>query len=94
MFVNLVYLMLNVPVNNFSVMLGWGHCFLGNTSTFWGVNMSCSRTQHSDPSGGVFVNDFFYCKYSITNTLYTDYFFVGSKTAHIFPMKIVVVVVL
>ena len=44
-------LMLNVPVNNFSVMLGRSHSFLDITSTFWGVNMSCSRTQHGDPSG-------------------------------------------
>ena len=44
-------LMLNVPVNNFSVMLGRSHRFMGITSTFWGVNMSCSRTQHGDPSG-------------------------------------------
>ena len=29
-------LMLNVPVNNFSVMLGRSHCFLGITSTFGG----------------------------------------------------------
>ena len=49
-------LMLNVPGNNFSVMLGWSHRFLGITSTFslggggGGVNMSCSRTQHGDPS--------------------------------------------
>ena len=47
-------LMLNVPVNNFSVMLG--HGFLGITSTFFfffggGINMSCSRTKHGDPSG-------------------------------------------
>ena len=27
--------MLNVPVNNFSVMLGWSHRFLGITSTFF-----------------------------------------------------------
>ena len=46
-------LMLNVPVNNFSVMLGRSHRFLGITSTFFGggVNMSCSRTQHGDPGG-------------------------------------------
>ena len=43
-------LMLN-NVNNFSVVLGWSHRFLGITSTFWGIHMSCSRTQHSDPSG-------------------------------------------
>ena len=34
-------MILNVPVNNFSVML-----VLGITSTFWGVNVPCSRTQH------------------------------------------------
>ena len=44
-------LMLNVLVNNFSVMLGRSHRFLGITSTFLGVSMSCSRTQHGDPSG-------------------------------------------
>ena len=33
-------LMLNVPVNNLSVMLGWSHHFLGITSTFWKVNVS------------------------------------------------------
>ena len=48
--------MLNVPVNNSSVMLGRSHRFLGITSTFvcvWGVgvNVSCSRTQHGGPSG-------------------------------------------
>ena len=30
----LVHLILNVPVNNFKVMLGRGHRFLGITSTF------------------------------------------------------------
>ena len=46
-------LMLNVPVNNFSVMLGRSHRFLGFFFFFGGggVNMSCSRTQHGDPSG-------------------------------------------
>ena len=33
-------------LNNFSVMLGRSHRFLGITSTFWGVNVPCSRTQH------------------------------------------------
>ena len=33
---DLVCLMLNVPVNNFSVMFGLSHSFLGITSTFWG----------------------------------------------------------
>ena len=53
----LVCLKLNVPVNNFSVMLGRSPRFLGITSTFFfgggggGVDMSCSRTQHGDPSG-------------------------------------------
>ena len=27
-------------------MSGWSHRFLGITSTFWEVNVSCSRTQH------------------------------------------------
>ena len=40
------WLILNVPVNNFSVMLGRSHRFLGITSTFWGVNVPCSRAQH------------------------------------------------
>ena len=39
-------LMLNVPVSIFSVMLGRSHRFLGITSTFGGVIMSYSRTQH------------------------------------------------
>ena len=40
----------NAPVNNFSVMSGRSHRFLGITSTFWEVNVSCSRTQHGDLS--------------------------------------------
>ena len=41
-------LVLNVPVNNFSAMLGRIHHF----RTFLrGVNMSCSKTQYGDPSG-------------------------------------------
>ena len=36
----LLVLMLNVPVNNFSVMSGRSHRFLGITSSFWGVNVS------------------------------------------------------
>ena len=43
-------LRLYVPVNNFSVMSGRGHRFLGITSTFWEVNVSCSMIQHGDPS--------------------------------------------
>ena len=35
-FVCLFGLMLHVPVSIFSVMLGWGHRFLGITSTFLG----------------------------------------------------------
>ena len=46
----LVLLRFNVPVNNFSVMSGRSHRFLGITSTFWEVNVSCSRTQHGDLS--------------------------------------------
>ena len=33
-FVCLFVLRLNIPVNNFSVMSGWSHRFLGITSTF------------------------------------------------------------
>ena len=40
---------LYVPVNNFSVMPGRSHRFLGVTSTFGEVNVSCSRIQHGDP---------------------------------------------
>ena len=42
----LIKLILNVPVNNFSVMLGRSHRFLGITSTFGEVNVPCSRTKH------------------------------------------------
>ena len=45
-----VSFLLNVPVNNFSVISGQSHCFLGITSTFWEVNVSCSRTQHGNQS--------------------------------------------
>ena len=40
----------NVPVNNFTVISGRSNRFLGIISTFWEVNVSCSRTQHGDPS--------------------------------------------
>ena len=43
-------LRLYIPLNNFSVMSGRSHHFLGITSTFWEVNVSCSRIQHGDPS--------------------------------------------
>ena len=43
-------LRLYVQVSNFSVMLGRSHRFLGITSTFWEVNVSCSRIQHGDLS--------------------------------------------
>ena len=46
----LFWLRLYVPVNNFPVMSGWSHRFLGITGTFWEVNVSCSRIQHGDPS--------------------------------------------
>ena len=44
-------LMLNVLVNKFSVMLGMEPPLPGYYQYFWGVNMSCSRTQHGDLSG-------------------------------------------
>ena len=44
-----VSFLLNIPVFNFSVMSGLNHRFLCITSTFVGVNASCSRT-HGDPS--------------------------------------------
>ena len=40
MLISLVLLRLNVPVNNFSVMSGQSHRFLGSTSTFRGINVS------------------------------------------------------
>ena len=43
-------LRLYVPFNNFSVMSGRSHRFLGVTSTFWEVNVSYSRIQHGDQS--------------------------------------------
>ena len=43
-------LRLYVPVNNFSVMSGRSHSFLGITSTFREVNVSCSRIQHGNLS--------------------------------------------
>ena len=46
-------LRLNVPVNTFSVMSGRSPRFLGITSTFWEVNVSCSRLQHGDPSDNI-----------------------------------------
>ena len=45
-----VLFLFNVPVNTFTVMSGWSNRFLGIISTFWEVNVSCSRTQHGDPS--------------------------------------------
>ena len=45
-FVCLSGLRLYVPVNNFPVMSGRIHRFLGITSSFWEVNLSCSRIQH------------------------------------------------
>ena len=38
-------LRLYFPVNNFSVMSGRSHRFLGITSIFWEVNVSCSRIE-------------------------------------------------
>ena len=42
----LFVLRLNVPVNNFSVMSGRSHRFLGNKPVLSGSKVSCSRTQH------------------------------------------------
>ena len=42
----LVVLRLNVPVNNFSVMSGRSHRFLGNEPVLSGSKVSCSRTHH------------------------------------------------
>ena len=42
----LFVLRLNVPVNNFSVMSGRSHRFLGNQPVLSGSKVSCSRTQH------------------------------------------------
>ena len=52
LFFVLFLLWFNVPVNNFSVMLRRSHLFLGITSTFWGVNVSCSRKQTHRPGRG------------------------------------------
>ena len=46
----LVCLMLNVPVNNFS-HVNSEPPLPGYYKYFWGVNISCSRTQHGDPGG-------------------------------------------
>ena len=50
--------MLNVLVNNFSVMLGRSHRFLGITSTFWGE--ICLAQGHNtatlDPESEVFIH--------------------------------------
>ena len=34
----------NIPVNNFSVILGQNHCFLGVYQYFGNLKVSCSRT--------------------------------------------------
>ena len=46
LFVCLFVLRFNVPVNNFSVMSGRSHRFLGNLPVLSGSKVSCSRTQH------------------------------------------------
>ena len=48
LFVCLFGLRLYAPVNNFSVMSGRSHHFLGITSTISEVNASCSRIQHGE----------------------------------------------
>ena len=42
----LVWLLLNVPVNIFSVMLGRSHCFHGIYQYFEELKVCCSRTLH------------------------------------------------
>ena len=49
----LVVLRLNVPVNNFSVMSGRSHRFLGNLPVLSGSKVSCSRTQHGGGIHGI-----------------------------------------
>ena len=50
-FFRFVSLRLNVPVNNFSVMLGRSYRFLGITSTFESKCILFNDTTRSDPSG-------------------------------------------
>ena len=45
-----VLFLFNVPVKIFTVMSGRSNRFLGIISTFWRVNVSCSKTQHGDLS--------------------------------------------
>ena len=45
-YICIVVLRLNVPVNNFSVISGRSHRFLGNKPVLSGSKVSCSRTQH------------------------------------------------
>ena len=52
--------LLNVLVNNFSVMLGQSHGFLGIYQYFGELKVSCSRTLHGDP-GICFC---YYCSWS------------------------------
>ena len=44
---DLVWLLFNIPVNSFSVMLGQSHCFLGIYQYFGELTVSYSRTLHS-----------------------------------------------
>ena len=39
-------MVINVPANNFSVMLGWSNCFLGIHQYFGELKVSSSRTLH------------------------------------------------
>ena len=45
------FFMLNVPVNNFFSHAETEPPLPSYYQYFWGVNMSCSRTKHGDPSG-------------------------------------------
>ena len=48
-FLFLFWLWFNIPVNNFSVMLSKA-TYSWVLPVFWGVNVSCSRKQHTDPA--------------------------------------------
>ena len=51
-FVCLFGLRLYVPVNNFPVMSGWSHCFLGITSTFLGGKCILLKDTTRRPESG------------------------------------------
>ena len=42
-----IFLFFNVPINSFSVMSGWSHCFLSIYQYFLELNAPCLKTLHS-----------------------------------------------